>query len=62
MIKRFLRKDIENALTTFPVVGLLGSRQVGKTTLAIELKKQFKSTYLDLELHSDLNKLQNAEI
>ena len=62
MIKRFLRKDIENALTTFPVVGLLGSRQVGKTTLAIELKKQFKSTYLDLELHSDLNKLQNAEL
>ena len=62
MIKRILHKNIKNALATYPVVGLLGSRQVGKTTLAIELKKQFKSTYLDLELHSDLNKLQNAEL
>lgn len=46
-----------------PVVALLGARQVGKTTLALEVSKALykKTTYLDLELDSDLNKLSDPE-
>ncbi len=63
MIKRSLQQDIQKALTTIPVVALLGSRQVGKTTLALEVAKIIKkeSAYLDLELDSDLAKLTDAE-
>lgn len=64
MIKRNLQKKIINSLKHFPVVGILGSRQVGKTTLAKELQKKYKnrSVYLDLELPSDINKLQDPEL
>ena len=62
MIKRNLVADIENSFKFSPIVGLLGSRQVGKTTLAKELQKKYKnSIYIDLELPSDLNKLNDAE-
>ena len=46
-----------------PVVALIGPRQVGKTTLALEVAKNFKKTtiYIDLELDSDFNKLSDAE-
>ncbi len=46
-----------------PVVALLGPRQVGKTTLALEIAKstQKQTAYLDLELDSDLAKLDDAE-
>jgi uncharacterized protein len=52
------------SLKTFPAVGILGSRQVGKTTLAKEIQKLIKgnSIYLDLELTSDFNKLEEAEL
>jgi uncharacterized protein len=46
------------------VVALLGSRQVGKTTLALEITKTSinKPTfYLDLELDTDLAKLDDPE-
>lgn len=48
----------------YPVVGILGSRQVGKTTLAKMIKNRMKRKviYLDLELPSDLNKLQDPEL
>lgn len=64
MIKRIAQDIILNSLKTYPVVGILGSRQVGKTTLANAVKKIAKpdAVYLDLELPSDLNKLQEAEI
>jgi hypothetical protein len=47
-----------------PVVALLGPRQVGKTTLALEIagkRLEKKWAYLDLELESDLSKLKDAE-
>ena len=46
-----------------PVVALLGARQIGKTTLALEIAKTIskESAYLDLELDSDLAKLSDAE-
>lgn len=46
-----------------PVVALLGPRQVGKTTLALEIGSALgkPATYLDLELDSDFNKLTDPE-
>ena len=63
MIKRSLYNKIYNALESMPVVALLGPRQVGKTTLALEISESInkESTYLDLELDSDLAKLSDPE-
>ena len=63
MIKRSLLTRIHKALSTMPVVVLLGPRQVGKTTLALDAAEHFdkKSAYLDLELDTDLAKLSDAE-
>ena len=62
MIKRKIKDIILKSLKTYPVVGILGSRQVGKTTLAKTVKEMVRTDaiYLDLELPSDLNKLQDA--
>lgn len=64
MIYRELYKDISKALTYFPVVAILGPRQVGKTTLLNELKSSLAqdSILLDLERESDKQKLQEAEL
>ena len=64
MIARLQKDTIAKSLQTFPVVALMGPRQVGKTTLAKELAQQHDSSviYLDLELPSDLNKLQSPEL
>ncbi len=63
MIKRIIQKEVEESLTAFPVVGILGPRQVGKTTLAKEIQKKINSSlYLDLELPSDYNKLSEPEL
>jgi len=63
MIKRYLQEKLMIALHHMPVVALLGSRQVGKTTLALEVSKLIgkETVYLDLELDSDLAKLSDAE-
>ncbi|MDA0348563.1 MAG: ATP-binding protein [Verrucomicrobia bacterium] len=64
MIKRALEAKLVEALSESPAVALLGSRQVGKTTLALGLsKKSFNKdiVYLDLELDSDLAKFSDAE-
>jgi predicted AAA+ superfamily ATPase len=63
MIKRAQYKQLIDSLNSVPVVALIGPRQVGKTTLALELAKHFKKevTYIDLELDSDFNKLTDAE-
>lgn len=46
-----------------PAVALLGPRQVGKTTLALEIAKNYPkdTAYLDLELDSDRAKLRDPE-
>ncbi|MFN8429751.1 MAG: ATP-binding protein [Spirosomataceae bacterium] len=64
MISRELENRLKNALNNIPAVALLGSRQVGKTTLAIKIAESFntkKSIYLDLESDADRSKLLNAE-
>lgn len=64
MIPRLLESKIIQALNAMPVVAILGPRQVGKTTLALEIansKLDKDVAYLDLELDSDLAKLNDPE-
>lgn len=49
-------------LSIFPAVGLLGPRQVGKTTLVKYLILEKESLYLDLEKSSDRAKLVDPEL
>lgn len=62
MFNRRIKAQLRDQLGQFPAVVLLGSRQVGKTTLALELTKNQPSLYLDLESDTDRNKLQEAEL
>src|SRR5438477_10444079 len=64
MIDRLLKVELEKSLKTFPVVALLGPRQVGKTTLAhtFALQAEKPAVYLDLERPSDLAKLADPEL
>lgn len=63
MIKRLLEKTIKESLSKYPIVGLIGCRQVGKTTLAKAILRESKNAiYLDLELPSDVMKLQEPEL
>jgi uncharacterized protein len=55
---------VVEALTNFPVVALLGPRQVGKTTLALAVAKSMSEDavrYLDLESAADLARLSDPE-
>jgi len=62
-LDRLAENQVLRDLQQFPVVGIVGPRQVGKTTLAkmISTKLDKKVYYLDLELQEDLTKLENAE-
>lgn len=59
MINRFLQKTLEETLLRQPAVVLLGPRQVGKTTLARQIRTEKLSVYLDLESSEDLQKLSD---
>ena len=60
--KRRIKEKLERALKNFPIVGLIGSRQVGKTTLAREIASKQDAVFLDLERPSDLAKLDEPEL
>jgi uncharacterized protein len=62
MIQRFLKDKITDALASSPAVALLGPRQVGKTTLALEIGEKCNALYLDLESEQDLAKLAQPEL
>jgi len=59
MIARRLRPRLSNLLHHNPAVALLGPRQSGKTTLALEVAAQQASVYLDLEDENDRAKLSD---
>ena len=63
MIKRKSEPEIIQLLQEFPAVAILGPRQVGKTTIALEIASSLKPApvYLDLESPSDLAKLSDTE-
>lgn len=64
MISRSITPRLLEALAWSPAVGLLGPRQVGKTTLAMEAAKAtgMPWLYLDLESERDRAKLAQAEL
>ncbi len=55
---------VRRLLGTHPVVGILGPRQVGKTTLARDVLKRHRgtATFLDLEDPADLARLADARL
>ena len=64
MIARTILPKVQEALTFFPVVGIIGPRQVGKTTLVKIIQEQMAepTLFLDLERDSDRQKLNEPEL
>ncbi len=61
-IHRLLTERLHVALDGNPAVVLLGPRQVGKTTLALEIAGERPAIYLDLESDADRAKLAEPEL
>jgi len=63
IIKRKTISSCIQLVGNFPVVGIVGPRQVGKTFMVNRLRSQLKneSIYLDLELDSDIIKLKDPQ-
>ncbi len=63
MINRKYLDEVNNLLDEYPAVGVLGPRQVGKTTLAESIASAMSPTpiYLDLESPKDRAKLTEPE-
>ena len=57
MIERRITSHIEDALDRQPAVALIGPRQVGKTTTALEIGRTRNALYLDLEDRTDRARL-----
>ncbi len=62
MVPRRLLPTLTSALAEVPAVALLGPRQAGKTTLALELARTLPAVYLDLESEADRAKLSEPEL
>ena len=62
MIRRRTLEQLRTALRRQAVVALIGPRQAGKTTLALELATEADSLYLDLETQADRNKLADPAL
>ncbi|MFZ4071852.1 MAG: AAA family ATPase [Caulobacterales bacterium] len=62
MIPRLAQRDIEDALARQAAVAIIGPRQVGKTTMALEIAGVRPATYLDLESPADRAKLAEPEL
>lgn len=62
MIQRRLQSALLTALAESPAVALLGPRQVGKTTLSLEIVKTRPAVYLDLESEADRAKLTDPAL
>jgi predicted AAA+ superfamily ATPase len=59
MIERSLYNQVLSALSRQAAVALIGPRQVGKTTLALQIAAQTQSLYMDLEDPIEREKLTN---
>ena len=62
MIPRNVYKDVSRALDRQAAVALIGPRQVGKTTLALEIAGSREAVYLDLEALEDREKLKSPTL
>ena len=61
MFRRVIEARLVEELEESPAVALLGPRQAGKTTLALELGQRRPSVYLDLESPADRARLADPE-
>jgi predicted AAA+ superfamily ATPase len=61
MLPRRLENRLIYLINHYPAVALLGPRQVGKTTLALEIARDRPSVYLDLESVPDRARLSDPE-
>lgn len=63
-IARKVTSELLSLIAQFPVVGIIGPRQVGKTTLARQLMEKINKAciYLDLELPEDQSKLYEPQL
>jgi uncharacterized protein len=57
MIERRVHTELIRMINQYPAVALLGPRQVGKTTLALNVADSRPAIYLDLESRGDQAKL-----
>jgi len=62
MIERRQASEIARLLQHTPAVVIMGPRQVGKTTLALEIGEQRGAVYLDLEAEPDRARLAEPEL
>lgn len=62
MYHRHVTQTVQSALDAQAAVVLLGPRQVGKTTLALEIAGQRPSVYLDLERDADRRVLTEPDL
>ncbi|MCY4138808.1 MAG: ATP-binding protein [Rhodobacteraceae bacterium] len=62
MIERPHRKSVEDALEHQAGVVLLGPRQVGKTTLALDIADNRDAVYLDMERNADRQVLEEPDL
>ena len=61
-MERLVETEIRSALDRQAAVGIIGPRQVGKTTLALKIAEERPSRYLDLESPQDRAQLQEPEL
>jgi len=59
MIARRIENKIRRTLERSPSVALMGPRQVGKTTIALNISETVPAVYLDLEDSTDLEKVRD---
>lgn len=62
MIKRTISQKVVQALDRQAAAALIGPRQVGKTTLALDIAASREAVYLDLEAIEDREKLKNPAL
>lgn len=62
MLRRRIYSQLADAVAYSPAVALIGPRQVGKTTLALEIGRDCNALYLDLESEQDRAKLAQPEL
>ena len=62
MVERLVKKRVLQALDYQAAVALIGPRQVGKTTLALDIAEQRRALYLDLEDRADREKLRDPAL
>lgn len=62
MISRLITREVASLLEQGPAVVLTGPRQVGKTTLALEIAADRDAVYLDLESETDRTRLAEPDL